>query len=1357
MRYMFFSLLTVVLLLTIIIGCSGDSQTPVLPGLGNSPDAGMNSPSAPDMNGDRTGEDSANETPDLTDDQFPLQGQPLQVSHALWGLYDIMIDVEAGTFEVVPLRNADFHLNAIKFLEPGGKAGMLTLASKLNFNVDKTQLDLDVQIQHPFSGLNQFSGFDVKGILITHGSLSGFSDSSLMLSGMMDMNLKNADGLTRWWNPEEFVGNSIFSYNDGALGMKDANNDFKATLNGFKYFADALDKDQDMASMDLTDRGVFRAGNANIRHYTIGLPNGLLSIRFNYAIDASWEPAIIKPPVNIPGDFPISANQPEPYLIETLETLNTLYFEDLANNGGMLELDIRVYDWQDATPVPMGGIEKVVAEWPALFAPTEAEFVSDMGDYGLYHVSLVPVIGALTSTTRLTYMVWAESVDGDGYGGILDPSIKLTSFDTFTALVADTKPNTPPQILDGVNGNSSPGLFSEQYTVTAQDIDAGDTLEYLWSVEPLGALYNFDDAGNGDGTLDVDWAALGIGQYTVQCQVNDTKDFVEATALDIMVGNTPPSLGDIEGLLEVQATDTSVKYTVPATDPDAGQTLTFSWSFVPTGQPEDFSIPGDIGDGSMTVDFSGVDPGDYDINVQVTDGFTPVTGSAIDIIHNNTAPTVGDVTGPSPVNISDTDALYDATKDDPDTTQTLSAMWSVVPEGDAEDFSIASNPDGSVNIDWSGYSEGNYDVNVRVSDGIDSSDGTKQTVIRLADNLPPTVGDISGPTPVTHQTTSADYTALMNDPDGDTLIVLWSVVPNGQPEDFSIVGSEGNPLNVDWSTIPDIGDYDINVQLDDSINAPVTGTPFTVTLDNIPPLAGAVSGATKVTCANTAEPFSAPYSDLDFGQSLTIMWSVVPTGNSASYVIPAEIDGSLIYDWSSEPLGDYDVNLRVDDGFAQVEGTLLTVTKQNQPPSVGNITGPAVTTDEDTEDYSIVPPATDCDAGQTLTYMYSIVPDGNTAVYDIPSADGSLTVDWSSYGIGLWAMGCEVSDGIESSFAGTLVVQVNMGACVGGVHSFDGNISIGTYSVAAMSILPRADIAYMDGGIGGIKGKGLAQIGPSTIGIFDADGPGSPSVTFSYFLGKMDAAVSLDTDPIEGRILAVTVKDPDLMKVIDSSIIFGNAIKAQLNYGDPDITWVCADVDSNGDIYAIARDATSGVAYTFYHWIWETEENDFYTLDIAAVDITPQVGAETDIFDLAIDQENRKIFVLEAGTAGNGTIHVYDITPFGVVHTTTTTGIFSQDLDFDEGGFTGFAGYADIDIDHVDSDMERCRVVVYGRLSDLSGELVRFDNEMNLLSSNGFIDAQPAFAINPNADDTIRNLIMPDTDVVRSYDSPGDW
>jgi len=62
-----------------------------------------------------------------------------------------------------------------------------------------------------------------------------------------------------------------------------------------------------------------------------------------------------------------------------------------------------------------------------------------------------------------------------------------------------------------------------------------------------------------------------------------------------------------------------------------------------------------------------------------------------------------------------------------------------------------------------------------------------------------------------------------------------------------------------------------------------------------------------------------------------------------------------------------------------------------------------------------------------------------------------------------------------------------------------------------------------------------------------------------------------------------------------------------------------------------------------------------------------------------------------------------------------------------------------------------------GRLADLSGELVRFDNEMNLLSSNGFIDAQPAFAINPNADDTIRNLIMPDTDVVRSYNSPGDW
>jgi hypothetical protein len=39
-------------------------------------------------------------------------------SHNLMGLYTFICDPGKGTVDVIPLRDAEFHLNALKFLEP---------------------------------------------------------------------------------------------------------------------------------------------------------------------------------------------------------------------------------------------------------------------------------------------------------------------------------------------------------------------------------------------------------------------------------------------------------------------------------------------------------------------------------------------------------------------------------------------------------------------------------------------------------------------------------------------------------------------------------------------------------------------------------------------------------------------------------------------------------------------------------------------------------------------------------------------------------------------------------------------------------------------------------------------------------------------------------------------------------------------------------------------------------------------------------------------------------------------------------------------------------------------------------------
>ena len=526
---------------------------------------------------------------------------------------------------------------------------------------------------------------------------------------------------------------------------------------------------------------------------------------------------------------------------------------------------------------------------------------------------------ALSTGSDVEFLVWAESTDGAGYGGKLPADTPLIAANRFSAPVANTNP--PPQITAGVTGNATPGPDKENYSITAFDPN-GDPLTYSWSVEFQGNPYVFDDPGNGDGTITIDWSKLGMGKYTVQAEVSDgVNPPVQAVPLDVTVANTPPQVGQVTGKTPVTSLDTNELYQASVYDPDLGQTLTYKWSIVPAGNPENYVLN--------------------------------------------------------------------------------------------------PNPDGTLNVDWSTYAVGSFDMNLRVSDGIDTSTGTKLTVVK--NNLPPTIGDITGPNPVD--------------------------------------------------------------------------------------------------CTNTAAKYSAAISDKDSGQTLTIKWSIVPDGSPADFSLAAAGDGSYTEDWSGLAIGDYDVNVQADDGYGPVTGTALVVTKQNSAPVVGSVSGPSSVTVSDTSKYKIDPAATDCDSEQTLDYRYSVVPKGNPANYNIISADGTITIKWATYRVGEYIIGARVSDGITQSFATTLDVVVGMGLCTGSAHSYAGSIEVNPYSMLSMSILPRRDIAYLDAGSGGLKGMCMGQIGPSTLGIFDTTSTGPTNVLFSYFLGKRDAALSIDSEPVTGRVL----------------------------------------------------------------------------------------------------------------------------------------------------------------------------------------------------------------------------------------------
>ena len=263
-------------------------------------------------------------------------------THQQWGLWQFAINPELGTVEFAPLREADLHINAVTFLEPPANVN-ISIEGAPQFSGGN--VTVNIGITHPFTGLNKFTGFDVKGILIGHGSLSVHDLPAMVFADETQLRLLNPDGHTRWWNPEEFPAGAADhqGYKDGLLGAPDSVADFTGTLNPYKYFCDFLGPEDDLATLPVDNRGYFSAGAKNVRQYVIDYtPSGLV---FNYAVDANWLPG---GPV-VPDDFPPGANQPEPYRCEITEVTNTLVYNTTSlEASGQLILDVDLYDWNGA-------------------------------------------------------------------------------------------------------------------------------------------------------------------------------------------------------------------------------------------------------------------------------------------------------------------------------------------------------------------------------------------------------------------------------------------------------------------------------------------------------------------------------------------------------------------------------------------------------------------------------------------------------------------------------------------------------------------------------------------------------------------------------------------------------------------------------------------------------------------------------------------------------------------------------------------------------------------------------------------------------------------------------------------------
>jgi len=368
-------------------------------------------------------------------------------THHTWGTWEIAIDLEQETISAIPHRTSDLHYNVVPLLHEGTPGSAIKFA---NLKVDSLNhlVTVDVSLTHPFPTLPQVAGFDVRGILFTRGGSYNLFAADVQMAGPDEPRLVNADGYTRWWNPDEFPNTGLLGYTNGLYGTPDSVGGYTINLAGYKLYADSLTTLDTLDALDTDDRAVFRAGSTNTRRYVIdfGSTAGNWLI-FNYAIDACWGPIPGfdpgGPPPTVPGDFPLTANSPEPYRIRVTETANTLSATTAGGTTGSVSINIDVFDWQalnTISTVPME-VSIVQVESPTFgLGPQPANVVVGSGA-GSNVSTYTATLNGITSTKYdyVDLIITATSSEGDYQNDITDfpSSNPLQAFFLYRARVTD--------------------------------------------------------------------------------------------------------------------------------------------------------------------------------------------------------------------------------------------------------------------------------------------------------------------------------------------------------------------------------------------------------------------------------------------------------------------------------------------------------------------------------------------------------------------------------------------------------------------------------------------------------------------------------------------------------------------------------------------------------------------------------------------------------------------------------------------------------------------------------------------------------------------------------------------------------
>ena len=600
----------------------------------------------------------------------------------------------------------------------------------------------------------------------------------------------------------------------------------------------------------------------------------------------------------------------------------------------------------------------------------------------------------ISSATQATY----TTVDGD-VGHYLRATVSYTdghgpnkSAQAVSDNAVQAGANRPPEFgaapaIREVPENTEAGE-NVGAPVAATDPDTGNTLTYTLEGTDAGSFSIVETSGQIQTKSGVTYDHETKPSYSVTVKAddgNDGTDTIDVTITVTDVNEAPefPGATDTRTIPENTPAGQNIGAPVAATDPDDGDTLTYTLEGTDAAS---FDIVATSGQLQTKADLDFETTPSYTVTVSVRDskddnGNTDTATDdeitvTIAVTNANEPPAFSGATATLEVpenTAANTDIGAPVTATDPDTSDTLTYTL----EGtDADSFDI-NGANGQIRtksgVTYDHEDKSSYSVTVKADDDNGGTDTIDVTITVTDVNEPPEFPGATDTRTIPENTPAGQNigapVAATDPDDGDTLTYT---LDGTDAASFDIVDTSGQLKTKSDLDYEDQTSYTVTVTATDSSDASDT---ITVTIDvtnvNEPPK---LTGQESIDYAENRTDAVATYTATD-PESGTIDWSVTGTdsddfsivGGVLTFNSPPNFEAPM--DASTD--NEYLVTVQASDETNPVPKTVtVTVTDVNEAPTFAAETDTRTVAEntEAGEDIGSAFAATDPDAGDTLTY-----------------------------------------------------------------------------------------------------------------------------------------------------------------------------------------------------------------------------------------------------------------------------------------------------------------------------------------------------------------------------------------------------